>query len=126
VARKDRKSAFLSSTRAEEQSVRSRFEKADTALARDTQKGARSGPSVKALEKVEPVERVVRDSYTMPPAEYETLSKVQKRCLKRGVVVSKSEVVRAGFAALARMSDRELFELIEALVKVKTGRPAEV
>ncbi|HWS86430.1 MAG TPA: hypothetical protein VN282_05685 [Pyrinomonadaceae bacterium] len=125
MSRKDRKSTFLSSIKAEEQAVRSRFEKADTALARDTQKGPKGGPAVKAPEPVEPVERVVRDSYTMPPAEYETLSKVQKRCLKRGVVVSKSEVVRAGFAALARMPDGELFELIETLVKVKTGRPTE-
>ena len=105
--------------------MRSRFEKADTALARDTQKGQKGGPIAKAAGKGELVERVVRDSYTMPPAEYETLSNIQKRCLKRGMVVSKSEVVRAGFAALAQMPDRELFELVEALVKVKTGRPAE-
>lgn len=125
MSRKDRKSAFLSSIKAEEQAVRSRFEKADTALARDTQKGSKEGSAAPANGKAEQVEKVVRDSYTMPPKEYETISKVQKRCLKRGVVVSKSEVVRAGFAALDRMGDRELFELFQGLAKVKTGRPSE-
>lgn len=126
MARKDRKSAFLSSIKAEEQAVRSRFEKADTALARDTQKGSKGPPAAApAKDKVEQAEKVVRDSYTMPPKEYGTISRVQKRCLKRGVVVNKSEVVRAGFAALDRMGDRELFELFQGLAKVKTGRPSE-
>ena len=126
MSRKDRKSAFLSSIKAEEQAVRSRFEKADTALARDTRKGSKGGPAAApAKGKAEQAEKVVRDSYTMPPGEYETISKVQKRCLKRGVVVNKSEVVRAGFAALDRMGDRELFELFQGLAKVKTGRPSE-
>lgn len=126
VAKKDRKSAFLSSIKAEEQAVRSRFDKADTALARDTKKGSKAG-TAKAGGTPARVEgeKVVRDSYTMPPGEYETISRVRKRCLKRGVVVNKSEVVRAGFAVLDRLSDRELFELIEGLTKVKTGRPAE-
>ena len=127
MAKKDRKSAFLSSIKAEEQAVRSRFDKADTALARDTKKGSKAGAAKTGgtPAQVEQVERVVRDSYTMPPTEYETISKIQKRCLKRGLVISKSEVVRAGFAALNTVSDRELFALIEALVKVKTGRPPE-
>jgi hypothetical protein len=127
VAKKDRKSAFLSSIKAEEQAVRSRFDKAETALARDTNKGQKTGATkAGSPARSEQVEKVVRDSYTMPPSEYETISRVKKRCLKRGVVVNKSEVVRAGFAALDRMPDKELFELIEGLAKVKTGRPAEV
>jgi hypothetical protein len=126
VAKKDRKSAFLSSIKAEEQAVRSRFDKAETALARDTKKGSKAGATKTGgtTAQVE-VEKVVRDSYTMPPKEYETISRVQKRCLKRGVVVNKSEVVRAGFAALDRLGDRELFEFFEGLTKVKTGRPSE-
>lgn len=126
MSRKDRKSAFLSSIKAEGQAVRSRFEKADTTLARDTRRGSKGEPATApAKGKTDQPEKVVRDSYTMPPREYETIRKVQKRCLKRGMVVNKSEVVRAGFAALARMPDGELFELFEALTKVKTGRPAE-
>ena len=126
MAKKDRKSAFLSSIKAEEQAVRSRFDKADTALARDTKKGSKAGAAkAGAPTRVEQVEKVVRDSYTMPPGEHETISRVRKRCLKRGIIVNKSEVVRAGFAALDRMPDKELFELIEGLTKVKTGRPAE-
>jgi hypothetical protein len=34
-------------------------------------------------------------------------------------------VVRAGFAALDRKGDRELFELFQGLTKVKRGRPPE-
>ena len=126
MSRKDRKTAFLSSIKAEEQAVRSRFEKADTALARDTRKGSKGGLAAAPVKgTAEHAEKVVRDSYTMPPKEYETITKVQQRCLKRGLVVSKSEVVRAGFAALGALPDRELFALIEGLVKVKTGRPPE-
>lgn len=108
--------------------MRSQFEKSGTVPAKGTRKGPKGGAAAaagKKSDKVEQAERVVRDSYTMPPTEYKTLSKVQQRCLKHGLVVSKSEVVRAGFAALGALPDSELFALIEGLAKVKTGRPPE-
>lgn len=82
-------------------------------------------PLLPAKGKAEQAEKIVRDSYTVPPKEYETITKVQQRRLKRGLVVSKSEVVRAGFAALGTPPDRDLFALTEGLVKVKTDRPPE-
>jgi hypothetical protein len=38
-------------------------------------------------------------------------------------MINKSEIVRAGLKALARMSDAELAEIVGGLTKVKPGRP---
>jgi hypothetical protein len=40
-----------------------------------------------------------------------------------GFSANKSEVLRAGLAALNEMSDRELAEVVGSLTRVKTGRP---
>lgn len=69
--------------------------------------------------------RVVRDSFSMPEAEYRTVADVQKRMIKKEKVVSKSEVVRAAFAVLNRLNDKELVELFDSLPKVRPGRPAD-
>ena len=42
--------------------------------------------------------------------------------MKVGVSANKSEVLRAGLAALNAMPDRELAKMFESLTKVKTGR----
>ena len=43
--------------------------------------------------------------------------------MKAGVSANKSEILRAGLAALDEMSDRELAQAFRRLVRVKTGRP---
>ena len=69
--------------------------------------------------------RVVRDSFSMPEAEYQTVAAVQKRMIKKERVVSKSEVMRAAFAVLNRLSDKELLEIFDSLPKVRPGRPTD-
>lgn len=71
------------------------------------------------------VGRVVRDSFSMPEAEYRTVAAVQKRMIKKERVVSKSEVMRAAFAVLNRLSDKELLEIFDSLPKVRPGRPTD-
>jgi Arc/MetJ-type ribon-helix-helix transcriptional regulator len=44
--------------------------------------------------------------------------------MKSGISANKSEVLRAGLAALRDMPDRELVKLFGVLTRVKTGRPA--
>lgn len=130
MPKKDRKAAYLDSMKAEEQAVRSRFERAETALARDTQKRRPTAPPAgKAKEIAGPAPKVesvtiTRDSFSMPADEYEIISRVRKRGFKREIILTKSEVVRAGLAAIDRMSDKELFGILEGLARVKTGRPA--
>lgn len=117
MAKKDMKIALGASLRAEEQAVRSRFEKAETALGRQKPSARQEQP------KPDGESKVIRDSFTIPGDEYELISQIKKRCMKVGVGVNKSEVLRAGLAALDAMSDRELASLFGKLARVKTGRP---
>ena len=118
MPKKDMKSALGASLKAEEQAVKSRFEKADSALGQGkSATRARQSPPSNGAGKV------IRDSFTIPGDEYELISRIKKRCMKAGVSANKSEVLRAGLAALEAMPDRELTSLFGKLPRVKTGRP---
>jgi hypothetical protein len=117
--KKDMKSALGASLKAEEQAVRNRFEKAESVLGqgKSATRAQQSPPASNGAGKV------IRDSFTIPGDEYELISRIKKRCMKAGVSANKSEVLRAGLAALDSMSDRELAKAVEGLARVKTGRP---
>lgn len=119
MAKKDMKSALGASLKAEEQAVRSRFEKAESVLGR----GKSSPRSEPAPPPSNGAGKVIRDSFTIPEDEYELISRIKKRCMKAGVSANKSEVLRAGLAALEAMPDKELTSLFGKLQRVKTGRP---
>ena len=68
-------------------------------------------------------EKVVRDTFTMPRADYEKLAVLKQRCLDAGVAVKKSELVRAGLLLLASEPTRRLLAAVKAVEPVKTGRP---
>jgi hypothetical protein len=128
VAIKDRKSAFRSSIKAEERAIEDRFDKAETVLAKGTKKGSKGAQTEVTVAEATPphaVGKVVRDSFSMPEAEYRTVAAVQKRMIKKEKVVSKSEVVRAAFAVLNKLNDKELVELFDSLPKVRPGRPTD-
>lgn len=67
--------------------------------------------------------KVVRDSFTMPQNEYEKIADIKALCLKAGVQVKKSEVLRAGVIALCALDEAQLNAAMGALDKIKTGRP---
>lgn len=117
MAKRDMKGALGASLKAEEEAVKSRFEKAETALAR------KGNPAGREPEEGEGG-RVIRDSFTMPASDYGLIPVIRKRCMKAGLGVSKSEVLRAGLKALESMSEKQLREVVSGLRKVKTGRPA--
>jgi hypothetical protein len=66
---------------------------------------------------------VVRDSFTMPLADYELIGALKQRCLGLGIAVKKSELLRAGLSMLQRQSDEHLAQVVAAVENVKTGRP---
>ncbi|WP_321916584.1 hypothetical protein [Paraburkholderia sp. J11-2] len=68
-------------------------------------------------------EKVVRDIFTMPRADYEQLSVLKQRCLDAGIAVKKSELVRAGLLLLASGPTKRLLAAVKAVEPVKTGRP---
>lgn len=78
--------------------------------------------AVKKLKK-EPKVKVVRDSFTMPEGEYQKIAEIKALCLKAGMPVKKSEVLRAGLKALAGLSAVQLKRALNGLEKIKTGRP---
>jgi hypothetical protein len=98
---------------AEKQAFRQGLEHADTAPS----KGKGDALSDDGADKV------VKATFSIPRTEYDVIAMVNERCLEKNVVVSRSQVVRAGLALLESVSDRELLEVICKLTKVKLGRP---
>lgn len=67
--------------------------------------------------------KVVRDSFTMPQDDYDKIAELKQVCQKAGLHVKKSELLRAGLHALARLSVPQLERAIVQLPPIKTGRP---
>jgi len=83
-------------------------------------------PAAKAVDKKPKKEakvKVVRDSFTMPQSEYQKIAEIKEACLKAGLHVKKSEVLRAGLQALSALSAAQLKRALSGLEKIKTGRP---
>ncbi|MEO8333260.1 MAG: hypothetical protein ABI479_12580 [Gallionella sp.] len=74
-------------------------------------------------QKKESKKKVVRDSFTMPQSEYQKIAEIKAFCLKAGMHVKKSEVLRAGLKALAELNATQVKRALSELEKIKTGRP---
>jgi hypothetical protein len=77
------------------------------------------------VEKVEKPKKpkLVRDSYTIPKAEYQAMEALKQRATALGQPPKKSEMLRAGIMALAGLSDAALLAALAAVPAIKTGRP---
>lgn len=67
--------------------------------------------------------KLIRDSFTMPETEYAVLGQVKKTCLKAGVEVKKSELLRAGVALIEGLDVDQLKMVLASLTPLKAGRP---
>jgi hypothetical protein len=84
----------------------------------------RTAPADKKKDKAKAKKpKLVRDSFTMPEEEYAALGEMKKACLKAGVAVKKSELLRVAVAVLRKMDLPELQQALGALTPVKAGRP---
>ncbi len=87
----------------------------------------KAAPGTKAAKPVKPEKpkkpKLVRDSFTIPKAEYLVLEALKQRGAKLGVAAKKSELLRAGIKALAAMSDVAFLASLAAVPAIKTGRP---
>ena len=70
-------------------------------------------------------QKLVRDSYAMPEAEYGRIGELKKRMAALGCEVKKSELLRGGLAALAALDDTALKAMMAKVERIKTGRPAK-
>ncbi|WP_288392805.1 hypothetical protein [uncultured Herbaspirillum sp.] len=86
---------------------------------------------IEKVEKVEKVEKApkakkvkqVRDSFTMPENEYAVLAQVKKSCLKAGVEIKKSDLLRIGVSLIKNLKIAELKDILGSLTPLKVGRP---
>jgi hypothetical protein len=68
--------------------------------------------------------KLVRDSFTIPKAEYQVLQDLKFRASRLTRPAKKSELLRAGVKALAALSDAAFLAALEKVPAIKTGRPA--
>jgi hypothetical protein len=98
------------------------------ALATAQARKAVAKPAAKAVERA-PVQDarpvLVRDSFTMPEGEYAVLLDVKQACLRAGIDVKKSELLRIGVALLGQLDVATLQGVLAALPQLKTGRPPQ-
>lgn len=95
--------------------------------------GKKSGRKAdrKAPEKAKPAPgeapkvriKLVRDSFTMPREDFERIARLKARAIEFKRPAKKSELLRAGLQALAKMDDKSLHAALAALTPIKTGRP---
>jgi hypothetical protein len=123
MATPDMKAALEASLRGEERAVADRFAKAD---AFNTQHSSPTSPAASSPPPSQPAthQKVMRDGFTMPVSDYQLITQIRERCLASGIVVTKSEVLRAGLHALTSMPPEDLVRLAATLTKVKPGRPS--
>lgn len=85
---------------------------------------AKAAPAPKAPKAEKPRKpKLVRDSFTIPKAEYAVLEELKKRAASLAHPSKKSEVLRAGIKALSALPDNALLEALKAVPAIKTGRP---
>jgi hypothetical protein len=82
-------------------------------------------PKVNKKAKTDKV-KVVRDSFTIPKAEYACIAEMKKRALGLGAEVKKSELIRAGLALLVALPDSAFSKALAQVPTLKTGRPGKV
>lgn len=76
-------------------------------------------PAKPAKVRVKPV----RDSFTMPPADFALIDALKARALEGQRPAKKSELLRAGLHALSAMTQAQLVAALNGLAPIKTGRP---
>lgn len=86
-------------------------------------KAAKAEPAAKAPKEKVKKPKLVRDSFAMPEAEYEVLRDLKKSCMKAGIDIKKSELLRVGVALLKKQAPEEIQAALADLVPLKAGRP---
>jgi hypothetical protein len=100
--------------------------KAKPAVARPATKATASKVTVKPGKAVKPPKlhrKPVRDSFTMPEADFALIATLKARALAGQRETKKSELLRAGLQALAALDSAGLLAALGALEPVKIGRP---
>ena len=85
-------------------------------------------PAAKAARAAKPdkaraARQLVRDSFTIPKSEHVVLQQLKERAMALARPAKKSELLRAGIAALRALNDKAFLTALGAVPSLKTGRP---
>jgi hypothetical protein len=81
-------------------------------------------PKAPADDKTHKVKaKLIRDSFTMPQADFELIDMLKQRALDFRHSVKKSELLRAGLQVLAALPHAQLQAALERITPLKPGRP---
>ena len=86
-------------------------------------KKVETSPTPSVLPPVKPKHKLVRDSFTIPKVEYLVLDALKQRAADLKRPTKKSELLRAGIAALNAMPDKAFLATLDGVPSLKTGRP---
>ena len=79
------------------------------------------GKSTKATKTVKT--KLVRDSFAIPEKEYAALVAVKKACLKAGLEIKKTELIRIGIALVNTLTTAKIKTAQAKLTQISAGRP---
>lgn len=82
-----------------------------------------AAPAPAAPKEVKLKAKLVRDSFTMPQADFALIGALKERAIGFKRPAKKSELLRAGLQALAGLNDTALKAALDALAPLKPGRP---
>jgi hypothetical protein len=82
-----------------------------------------TAPGADIASATKPKAKLVRDSFTIPKSEYSVLEALKLRAAGLTRPVTKSELLRAGIAALNSMGDKAFLSALNGVPSLKTGRP---
>jgi hypothetical protein len=84
---------------------------------------AEPSPGKVGKKPVKPRPVLVRDSFTMPEADFALIARLKSTALGAQRAAKKSELLRAGLQLLAGLDAESLVVVLDRLETVKTGRP---
>lgn len=85
---------------------------------------AKSTKSTKANKATKTVKtKLVRDSFAIPEKEYAALVAVKKTCLKAGLEIKKTELIRIGIALVNNLTTAKIKTAQAKLTQISAGRP---
>jgi hypothetical protein len=105
--------------------ARPRAKAAPASPARPTAKAAAQAPGAAVKTDKPRKPKLVRDSFTIPKAEYGAIDRLKTRAAQAGRPAKKSELLRAGLMALEALGGPAFLAALKAVPAIKTGRPAK-
>ncbi len=66
---------------------------------------------------------IIRETFSLPPGDSELIDELRQRSAAQGVMLNRSEILRAGLVALCALPNSKLVEIGNQVPKMKTGRP---